>query len=483
MITQLSFFSLLAFFVGIGILSFYSSRKTSEDYYLASRTMHPALVGISMGASSMSGFTFTGMIGFIYTFGVSGLWFMFGSLTGTAIGYCLTARSVYRLSVRNGFLSYGELIAGATGVYYRKLHVVAGLVILVALSLYAAAQLTAGSKALYTLFDWNHAAGIYIGAGIVFVYCIAGGIRASIWTDIPQALLMLIAMGIMAYAGLSRVGGLGQLWLSLREVDPNLISVLPVDTAFGPLLFIVGWVTNGVAFIGWPHSMVRLMTLKDPRRFSSVFMYYYSWKVAFFVAIAFAALSARVLLPDVSAFDSEIALPLLSQKLLPEVLVGVILAGIFASSISTADSQILCCSAAITRDLFPGVETVRRGHKLSTLAVVFGVVGIALYGGKEVFSLVLLAVSILGSSFVPLLLLYSFDKKVSEFVAIGMIVVGISVVIGWRYAGYHKGMYELVPSFIASFLFYYLAYVIGKISHPHTTNDDCNGNPQSVVNR
>ena len=64
----------------------------------------------------------------------------------------------------------------------------------------------------------------------------------------------------------------------------------------------------------------------------------------------------RLLLPEVNNFDSELALPMLAQSLLPDVYVGLILAGLFAATMSTADSQILSCSAAITRDFKPGTK-------------------------------------------------------------------------------------------------------------------------------
>lgn len=89
-------------------------------------------------------------------------------------------------------------------------------------------------------------------------------------------------------------------------------------------------------------------------------------------------LSARVLLPGlIDGGDPELALPQMATELLPTLLVGIILAGIFAAVISTADSQILSCSAALTQDLFPVMSNSYKLVKVGTLIVTGIIVAIA----------------------------------------------------------------------------------------------------------
>ena len=92
---------------------------------------------------------------------------------------------------------------------------------LIFLSTYAAAQFVAGSKALHVLFGWEEFVGALIGAAIVASYSWAGGIRASIWTDALQAVVMMVAMIVLLVIALDFVGGISAAWTTLDAVSPT----------------------------------------------------------------------------------------------------------------------------------------------------------------------------------------------------------------------------------------------------------------------
>jgi sodium/proline symporter len=146
----------------------------------------------------------------------------------------------------------------------------------------------------------------------------------------------------------------------------------------------------------------------------------------------------------------------MSQKMLPEILIGVVLAGIFAATMSTADSQILSCSAAITRDILPKERDTLFITKAATAVVTIIALQISIFGGNNVFDLVIIAWSILGAAFGPLLFIYATNCKVSEFTGITMIVIALIVTIGWRQMGLGGSMYEIAPGMISSFIAYFI---------------------------
>jgi sodium/proline symporter len=124
-------------------------------------------------------------------------------------------------------------------------------------------------------------------------------------------------------------------------------------------------------------------------------------------------LTARVLLPNLlTQGDPELALPYLAIDLLPAGLVGLMLAGLFSATISTADSQILSCSAALTQDLFPQISHSYRWAKIGTLTITAVILVIALVGNNNVFALVTFSWSALASGLGPLLLLRVWQKPV-----------------------------------------------------------------------
>ena len=454
-----SFLAFLAFFLIVGLLSVRKCEKSAEDYLLASRKINPFFAGLSGAATTASGFGFTGVIGFGYMMGLSGAWFVFGVIFGSLVAFALTAQKFRVRSEKHGVASYSEfLIAGIKGKT-RYLHVFIGLVSLFAVTLYATAQLTAGSKALHVLFGWEYGVGAVMGAVIVVLYCFAGGIRASIWTDVAQIIVMYGAMTLLVVVSLISIGGFDGLYNQLEQIDPKLVHIFPQDNPFGPLLFILGWVSVGFAFIGFPHVMVRFMTISDPKETKKAIGWFQLSYGAFYITAYTVALCTRVLVPDVADFDTELALPELAQSMLPDILVGVILAGIFAGTISTADSLILSCTATLSRDIFPKYKESYRFLKFMTVAVTATALVMALSGSKSVFDLVMFAITFMGAGFAPLMIVRVMQWHITPILAFLMMTIGIGCGIYWRVIGNHAHVNDGLVGMAAAFA----VYIIGRL--------------------
>jgi sodium/proline symporter len=162
-----------------------------------------------------------------------------------------------------------------------------------------------------------------------------------------------------------------------------------------------------MSVIGQPHIMVRFMALDSPEHLTRARAWYYGFYVVFYAMAAGVGLLSRLLLPDLGSLDPELALPTMALELLPPLFVGIVLAGIFAATMSTADSLVLSCSSALTHDLLPRRLEKPIELKAATLLVVVLALAIAMTGTQSVFVLVILAWSALASAFGPLMYLYA----------------------------------------------------------------------------
>ena len=332
---------------------------------------------------------------------------------------------------------------------------------MVFLCVYAAAQLKAGGKALHVLLGWDVNTGAFVGSGIVLIYCYAGGIRASIWTDAAQSFVMIFAMVLLLVVGVHNLGGFDATILKLQGISPSYMSIYPESInkdymLLGLLLYIFSWLFGGIVVAGQPHIMTRIMTLDDTKAISRVRLYYYTWYFLFYVFTIGVGLLARIYLSEGMAFDPELALPFIAMKLLPGVLVGFILSGLFSATMSTADSQILSCTASISRDFFPGRTFSLKDTKRITLLICFIALLISLFVPASVFSLVLFAWSGMGCAFTPLLLVYVFKFPIKENQAILMMFVGLTTAILWRAFGLNVYVYEGFPGIVMSLLSYFV---------------------------
>ncbi len=450
-----SFVIFLLMFAAIGLSSVWSSRGTKEDYYLASGNVSPLLVGLSAVATNNSGYMFIGVIGYTYTTGLASIWLMIGWITGDFLASLYVHARLRKATVHTDEVSYAGVLSSWFGEKHVNLQRLIGLITLIFLLTYASAQLLAGSKALHVLLDWPLWSGAVAGAILVSLYCFAGGIRASIWTDAAQSIVMILAMAVLLVVALQNIGGISPAITQMQQVE-GFMNWVPADLVFPGLLggglFIVSWLFAGLSVIGQPHVMVRFMTLNDTNNMRRAKLWYYLWfSLFYFMATAIGMLS-RIYLSDVNAFDAELALPTMAQQLLHPALVGLVLAGIFAATMSTADSLVLSCSAAITHDILPHRIEKTILLKITTILITGVALVLALYNTESVFNIVIMAWSGLASAFAPLLLFLCIGRRPSEIASISAMLIGFSVALMWRAMDMHQMAYEGLPGIMAGLL-------------------------------
>jgi sodium/proline symporter len=458
----LTFIVFLLLFAVVGIYSATRKTNTTTDYLLANRNVNPWLTALSAMATGQSGLLFTGQVGFAYTRGISSIWLVIGWAIGDYLAWWFLFKRLREVSEANS----AETVSSFLGrqARFRWIAFVSALITIAFLGFYAAAQLVAGSKALHTAFGWNYYIGIIAGIVIVVVYCFSGGIRASIWTDAVQAVIMIGSLLLLLAVSIGTIGGWDELWNRLQEIDPALVNLNSPNLPWGFVPFFIGWLGAGFGVVGQPHILVRAMAIDSANNLG--FARNLKVLVGLINSLTATAIgmSGRVLLPELgTAGDPELALLYLSVDLLPVVLVGLMLAGLFAAIVSTADSQILSCSAALTQDVFPDAARSYKLAKLGTLTVSTLVLLIALAGTDNVFLLITFSWSALASGLGPLLVLTVWQKPISTPVAIAMMIVGIATALIWNLVlGLSGAVYEVIPGMVAGTLVYAIARLLFK---------------------
>ncbi|WP_425411145.1 sodium/proline symporter [Hyphococcus sp.] len=448
-----SFLGFLVLFLGVGLASAFRAKKSRTDYYLAGSEVPPWLAALSAVATNNSGYMFIGVIGYTYATGLAAFWLMCGWILGDFIASLFVHRKLREATERTHEASFAAVLArwneGQTFAIWRR---IAAIIMVVFLGAYAAAQISAGGKALQGVLDWNPKTGAVVVAAMILAYSAAGGIRASIWTDAIQSIVMLAAMSLLFAVGVIGLGGVSGAIEQMSAV-PEFLDWFPSDLVFpgalGMALFVVGWMFAGLSVIGQPHVMVRFMSLDNPNNMTRTRMWYYGYFTLFYALATGVGMLSRIYLPELGNLDPELALPTMARELLPDVFIGMILAGIFAATMSTADSLVLSCSAAVTHDLLPERQEKTWKLKMATALVTLLALLIAVSETRSVFSLVILAWSTLASAFAPLLIIYALRRRIPETSAILALAVGVLVAFIWRYLGLHNDVYEGMPGILA----------------------------------
>ncbi len=420
------------------------------EYLLAGQDVSPVLTALSAAATKYSGYMFIGLIGYIYTYGLSAIWLVFGFFFGDVIAYSFVHKKLRQAAGETGALSFAELLAKWHGGDYKRLRAVVGILTLVFLTTYAAAQFSSGGKALHVLFSWHEYAGAVIAAGLILVYCFAGGLKASIWTDAAQSILMMAAMLMLLVAAIIGAGGMADFAGKLDAVSPDYLSL--GTERFGGVgalaLFAFGWLFNGIGVTGQPQVMVRFMALDHTENTRKTGIYYFLWSGTFLAATFVVGLATRLYITGGAGFDAELALPTLAGVLLPSLAVGVVIGGVFAAAMSTTDSQVLSCAAVLSEDFKLGAGVGAK--RFATLGVTLAALAIGVFASSNVFTLVIFAWSALACTIGPLVIIHALGRRPKEWVALSVMAVGLTVALMWRQLGLTSITYEGLPGIAAA---------------------------------
>ena len=455
----ISFLIFFALFTGVGLASGFFKKNTVDDYFLAGRNVPAWLVALSYGATISSGATFIGFAGLAYKSGITALVAASGIMIGDHIGWMIAGNKLRRLAKEKDIHTYPSMVGSLGAERFHKVTLITSVLTVFFLGAYCAAQLVAGAKIGQTLFGLDFNLFVVLGAAVLVGYCWSGGIRASIWTDAVQALIIFASLAILIFTGLREIGGFGAMLDQVQAIDPSLLD--PFQDKL--LLVAVGWVAFGIGVLGQPQLMIRHMVIRSGAELLTARRIYLAWRWVVLLMAVTSGLIARVLIPAGESFDPELSIPLLWQDLLPPALVGFLVAGLFSATMSTADSLLLSASSAFSQHIVPGWRDSYRKARLATLIVIALVVVIALSATKGVLALVIVAWGGMAAAVAPLVAVQLLGGCVSERVAVAMMVAGFVTTLVWRHAlGLHGLVMDLVPGMAVGFGVYCVAWFLKR---------------------
>jgi len=449
---EIVFLGLLFFIALIGISSSRFNKPTVKNYYLADKSLSPWLSGLSAMATNNSGYMFIGLIGFTYLNGLSSIWLMIGWILGD---YLITKKlfpKIITKSFTSKNVTYASIIGDlAKNKLITKLIAIISFVFLL---IYASAQFAASGKTLMAVMNWEFYFGVITGGLIVLVYSITSGIRASIWTDAAQSIIMFVSMGALVLFSIIELGGVNQALFQLSEID-GFMSPFQSDQTDSIIFNIfssLSWIVAGMFVVGQPHIMIRFFAVKNNSDLVQSRAFYYSSYILFY-GLAFAVgMLSRLILDQNIGFDPELALPMMAQVLFNPFMVGLIISGIFAATMSTADSLIINCSGNISQDILGLTKFSKTKITSVTLTIALTAIIIALINSGSVFSIVVFSWTILGFLLTPLLIMISFNKSISlkHFVISAILSTMVFYIVNNSvfFEGIYLGLFPFVMSLI-----------------------------------
>lgn len=462
--------------LAVGFL-FSKSNEDSADFYLGGRKMGPLVTAMSAEASDMSSWLLMGLPGVAYLSGVAdAAWTAIGLALGTWLNWFFVARRLRRYSAGIGAITVPEFFSRRYHESRNLLNAIAALVIIIFFIPYTASGFAACGKLFHSLFGVNYIWAMVISALVIVGYTIMGGFRAVCTTDLIQSIVMTLALVIVVCYGVSAAGGLDAV-LANASALPGYLSMTAtysVDAGaaaeYSPIT-ILSTMAWGLGYFGMPHILLRFMAIEDEnklvlsRRIATVWVII-AMGVAIFIGIVGLGMTNAGALEFLSGTDSETIIVkiagLISQAgPLPAIIAGVILAGILAATMSTADSQLLAAASSVSQNILQEFLHLKLNEKQSLMAARLTILGVSLVGvflardpNSSVFGIVSFAWAGFGGAFGAVTLCALFWKRSNWQGALAGMVAGGAMVFIWKYLvrplGGAWNIYELLPAFLVS---------------------------------
>ena len=474
--------AIVIYLVGMVVIGalFSKKNKSSDDFYLGGRKLGPFVTAMSAEASDMSGWLLMGLPAVALMCGLpEATWTAVGLAIGTYINWLIVAKRLRIYTQRVNAFTLPDFFSKRFGDKKHIISTIAAVIIVVFFIPYTASGFAACGKLFASLFGMDYVTAMILSAIVIMVYCTLGGFLAASTTDFIQSIVMTIALFIVVGLGEGVLHGFGNVFANVSSLNGYLDVFKGFDVASGtttsygalPVASTLAW---GLGYFGMPHILLRFMAIEDEnklktsRRVASIWVVI-SMAVAVLIGVVGYSLMKEGIVPTYeSASAAETIIVDISKFLskfgvIPAFTAGIILAGILASTMSTADSQLLAAASSISQNLVQETFGVKLSEKksvwlarISVIVISIIAVFLALDPKSSVFQIVSFAWAGFGAAFGPVVLFALFWKRTTKWGAFAGMLSGGAMVFFWKFViranfkGTVLDFYELLPAFIVA---------------------------------
>ena len=444
-------FAYLGLVLIVGTVSHKFFRGTGEDYFVASRTIGPFVLLMSLFGTNMTAFSILGASGEAYHRGI-GVFALMASSTALVAPcvFFFVGTRLWAIGKRHGYFTQVQ--------YFRERWDSNGLglllfVVIVALIVpYLLIGVMGGGITLHQITrgqipQWL--GGLLVSA-VVFAYVCYGGVRGTAWANTFQTLVFMTLGGATFFIIVHKMGGLSA---SVARVDPDLLML---GTHIKPLELLT-YTCIPLSVGMFPHIFMHWLTAKSARTFRSPVMWYPICVAIVWIPSVLLGLLGSADVPGLKGPEANSVLVQMIQRHAPGVLAGLLGAGVFAAIMSSLDSQSLSIGSMFTHDIIRHYrvrfELSEKGQVLVGRLFVFGILLLtyllSLILNRSIFKLAVWSFTGFASLF-PVVLAALFWKRSTKYGAfasvISVVVLWIYFFIrGWQAPGYTVGDSGVMP--------------------------------------
>lgn len=410
--------------LGVGFF-FMFKNKSTDDYYVGGRKLNSLHIGLSVVATDVGGGFSIGLGGLGFAIGLSGSWLLFTGLLGAWLSGVLLVPKVSELARKKGFLSFPQFLEF---VFNKKVALVAGIISAIGYLGFTSSQILAGAKLASSTFSGLSINSALLVMGVIaVVYTVLGGLKAVIYTDTIQWIVLMVGL---VFIGLPiayfKIGGIEAITNTLK---PEFLKLNTISwQQFVNWLFTI----IPIWFIGMTLYQ-RIYAAKDTKTAQRGWFIagFFEYPLMAFVGVLL-GMFARVALENgmlpgynSSNLDAEMGLPVLLRTILPAGFLGLVLSAYFSAIMSTADSCLMASSGNILTDILRKHNHSKSLRISQLITLVVGIIALLLATTMtSVLELMLHSYSFMVSGMIIPVLAALFSKRPNSMSALLSMITG-----------------------------------------------------------
>ena len=336
---------LLAYSVALIAIGIWVGRlvRGSGDFFVAGRSLTPALLFSTVLASNIGAGSTVGAAGLAYRDGMSAWWWNGSAALGSLFLAFLIGPRIWAIAERHNLFTAGDYLEVRYG---RSVRGVIALLIWLGTLFILAAQLIAGAAVMTVVAGLPRWGGALIGAAVMTIYFVAGGLLSSAWVNLVQLVVLIGGFAVAVPLIVGAAGGLGAIAASPAVPETFWDFFYTSGPGSGwTLLFLLG-----ANFVISPGLVQKVYGAQSPRAVRiGVGLQALAIALFAFAPVLF-GMSGRVLHPGIDGRD--LVLPTVLHEHLPPFLGALTLAAIFSAEVSTCDAILFMLSTSLSKDLY-----------------------------------------------------------------------------------------------------------------------------------
>jgi len=433
--------------------------KNSSDYSIAGRELPGWIAALSERATGESAWVLLALPGAAYATGLVEIWTALGCVVGVTTAWVFIAWRLRNEGEKYRVTTFTEFIAKKHRNHGKWIRLVGSFTIVFFFFFYVSAQFLGVGKALFTLFNLNPSIGMAITGVVIISYTVYGGFRSVVYTNVIQAILMIVTLIVGPIAGFMYLANHPEVFAqtipqAIEKAGSSYGSLTNGASGFAAGLMIISAFSWFFGYLGGqPQLNMRFLAIRNTKQAKIARNIGIVWTIIAYTGALLIGWIGLAIFGPTGLDNQELVMPSVMLTIFPPIIAAILITGAIAAIISTTDSLLIISASELSENLLkPALNWTEQNalkySRLVTALLALVAMGLAYISPSNlIYNIVSYVWAGIGGTFAIVTLFTLFCKKFHGKAAVYTIIIGMVFTIVWISTGLDKWITARIMTF------------------------------------